>query len=75
MQSSQGKNETLINGQIANWVNSRNNRKMAVWLSMPNPEFQAYAVFGCQKLLVKGIKLTEEENRILGYVLIENKEI
>ena len=45
------------------------------WLNKPNPEYQAYAVYGLKELEIKGNKLTLDERRIFDYVIDKNNPI
>ncbi|HEX8546817.1 MAG TPA: hypothetical protein VF691_07630, partial [Cytophagaceae bacterium] len=55
--------------QVGKWVADKNKRELLKWLKSANTEKQIYAVDGLYQLEKVGLKLSEEEKKILAFVV------
>ncbi len=60
--------ETKGSEQISTMVSLNDRSGLLQWLQSPNAEKQVYAVDGFYQLTLKGIKLTEDELRMIAFV-------
>lgn len=63
---------TAGRAQMDEWVEAKNKVEIVKWLKSANTEKQLYAVDGLRELEKAGIKLTEEEKRIVDFVCNKN---
>lgn len=61
--------------EIMQFVKSGNKEELLKWLRSANSEKQVYAVDGLYQLCKKGAKLTEEELRMIAFVMHKNGRI
>jgi hypothetical protein len=55
--------------QIDEWVADRNKSKLVEWLTSTNTEKQVYAVDGLLQLKKTGMKLSDDELKIMKFVI------
>lgn len=58
--------------QIDNWVAEKNKAELLKWLKSTNTEKQVYAVDGLLQLKKSGVKLTDEEVKIINFICSKN---
>jgi len=58
--------------QIIRYVNSNRRKKIDSWLINPNPEMQAYAIWGIKRLEKNGKRQTNFEKRIINHLMEKN---
>ncbi|TAF65727.1 MAG: hypothetical protein EAZ55_08155 [Cytophagales bacterium] len=58
--------------KIIRYVKLNQQKKIDSWLVNPNPEIQAYAVWGLKQIEENGGKKTEFEKQIINHLLVKN---